>query len=118
MRFLGVAGYLVAWVLLAIGPSSAGEFDPAKLAAIAPRMQQFVDDGTVTGAVTVVGNSRGIAHLEAVGFQNLESKQAMPRDAVFRIASMTKPITAIGIMILQDEGKLSVLDPVEKHLPE
>jgi hypothetical protein len=76
MRFFGLVGCLLTWVLLAIGPSSAGEFDSAKLAAIAPRMQQFVDDGTVAGAVTVVGNSRGIAYLEAVGFQNLESKQA------------------------------------------
>jgi len=118
MRFLGLVSCLVAWVLLAVGPSSAGEFDHGKLAAIAPRMQQFVDDGTVAGAVTIVGNSQGIVHHEAVGFANLESKTPMPKDAVFRIASMTKPITAIGIMILQQEGKLSVEDPVEKHLPE
>jgi CubicO group peptidase (beta-lactamase class C family) len=96
----------------------ATEFDADKLAAIAPRMQQFVDDGTVAGAVTVVGNAQGIVHHEAVGWLNLESKTPMPKDAVFRIASMTKPITAIGIMMLQDEKKLSVDDPVEKHLPE
>ncbi len=106
------------WLLGCIGALRAAEFDDAKLAAITSRMQQFVDDGTVAGAVMVVGNSQGIAYLEPVGFQTVESKQAMPRNAVFRIASMTKPITAIGIMILQDEGKLSVEDPVEKHLPE
>ena len=97
---------------------AAGEFDAAKLAAIAPRMQQFVDDGTIAGAVTVVGNSQGIAHHEAVGWLNLESKTPMPKDAVFRIASMTKPITAIGIMMLEQEKRLAVDDPVEKHLPE
>jgi CubicO group peptidase (beta-lactamase class C family) len=97
---------------------SAADFDREKLAAIAPRMQQFVEEGVIAGAVTVVGNAQGIAQLDAVGFQNLESKQPMPKDAVFRIASMTKPITAIAIMQLQDEGLLSVEDPVEKHLPE
>jgi CubicO group peptidase (beta-lactamase class C family) len=100
------------------GQLLASDFDAAKLAAIAPRMQQFVDEGTVAGAVTVVGNANGVAHHEAVGFLNLESTTPMPKDGVFRIASMTKPITAIGIMILQDEGKLSVEDTVEKHLPE
>ena len=107
-----------ALVLRLIGISCGAEFDASKLATIAPRMQQFVDEGTVAGVVTVVGNSAGIVHHEAVGFANLESKLPMPKDAVFRIASMTKPITAIGIMILQEEGKLSVEDPVEKHLPE
>jgi CubicO group peptidase (beta-lactamase class C family) len=106
-------------LVIAMACAAAGsDFDPAKLGAIAPRMQQFVDEGTVAGAITVVGNSQGIAHHEAVGLLNLESKSPMPKDGVFRIASMTKPITAIGIMILQDEGKLSVEDPVEKHLPE
>src|SRR5262249_39625753 len=55
---------------------------------------------------------------EAVGYQDLEAKRPMPKDALFRIASMTKPVTAIGIMMLVEEGKLAVEDPVEKHLPE
>jgi CubicO group peptidase (beta-lactamase class C family) len=113
-------GRLTALLVAAtwVAPGHAAEFDAAKLAAIGPRMQQFVNEGTIAGAVTVVGNAGGIVQYDAVGFQNLESKQPMPRNAVFRIASMTKPITAIGIMILQDEGKLSVEDPVEQHLPE
>jgi CubicO group peptidase (beta-lactamase class C family) len=82
----------------------AEPLSPLKLAAIAPRMQQFVDEGTVAGAVTVVGNANGIVHHEAIGYQNLESKQPLTKDALFRIASMTKPITAIGIMQLQEEG--------------
>jgi CubicO group peptidase (beta-lactamase class C family) len=102
--------------LLVSAASSAAEFDAAKLDAIAKRVQHFVDEGTVAGAVTVVGSSRGIALHAAVGYQNLESKEPMVKDALFRIASMTKPITAIGIMQLQEDGKLSVDDPVEKHL--
>lgn len=99
-------------------PLMAAEFDPAKLALIKTMMQSYVDQKVIAGAVTVVGSKSGVASLDAVGFQKLESKQALPLDALFRIASMTKPITAIGIMILQEEGKLSVEDLVEKHLPE
>src|SRR4029453_7103536 len=73
----------------------AEPLSPLKLSAIAPRMQHFVDEGRVAGAVTVVGSSKGIVHHEAVGYQNLESKQPLAKDALFRIASMTKPITAI-----------------------
>jgi CubicO group peptidase (beta-lactamase class C family) len=111
-------GLAAAVLALFATSASAADFDFAKLEAIAPRMQQFVDEGVIAGAVTVVGNAQGIQRLDAVGYQNLESKEPMPKNAVFRIASMTKPITAIGIMALQDEGKLSVEDPVEKHLPE
>src|SRR5262249_48631543 len=66
----------------------------------------------------VVGHKDGIVSCEAVGSLSLESQRAMPKDALFRIASMTKPITALGIMILADEAKLAGDDPVKKHLPE
>ena len=81
-------------------------------------MQQFVDDKMIAGAVTVVGTHDQVLSLECVGSQNLDSGAAMQPETMFRIASMTKPVTAIGIMILVDEGKLSVEDLVEKHLPE
>lgn len=92
--------------------------DPAKLAAIAPAMQAFVDAGELAGAVTVVGRKDGVVHHEAVGSRDLAAKDAMKKDTLFRIASMTKPVTAVGIMILADEGKLSPDDDVSKHLPE
>src|SRR4029077_14354443 len=82
------------------------------------RMQQFVDDKIIAGAVTLVGTHNQILSQESVGSQVLESGTPMRPDTLFRIASMTKPITAIGIMILVDEGKLSVDDPVENHLSE
>jgi CubicO group peptidase (beta-lactamase class C family) len=99
-------------------PLAAADLDLAQLTAIRPAMQRFVDEQQIAGAVTVVGTSKGIVSLEAVGSLDLERHQPMPKDALFRIASMTKPITAIGIMILLDEGKLAVADPVAKHLPE
>jgi CubicO group peptidase (beta-lactamase class C family) len=99
-------------------PARAADFDEAKLAKIRPRLQQFVDDNQIAGAVTVVGTSRGIVSLEAVGNLRLDPKEPMTGAALFRIASMTKPMTAVGIQILADEGKLSPDDPVERHLPE
>ncbi|MDX1947937.1 MAG: serine hydrolase domain-containing protein [Pirellulaceae bacterium] len=116
MKMWGRAALLIAIFLP--GFVLAADFDAAKLAAINARMRQFVEEGEIAGAVTVVGNAGGVAHHEVVGWQNIEAKQPLGKDALFRIASMTKPITAMGIMILQEEGKLSVADPVEKHLPE
>jgi CubicO group peptidase (beta-lactamase class C family) len=92
--------------------------DPGKLAAIAPAMQAFVDSGDLAGAVTVVGRKDGVVSHEAVGYRDLAVKDAMRKDTLFRIASMTKPVTAIGIMILADEKKLSPDDDVAKYLPE
>jgi CubicO group peptidase (beta-lactamase class C family) len=91
---------------------------PGRLAEIAPRMWAFVESGDISGAVTLVGNKAGILHHEAVGKADIAAGRDMRKDDLFRIMSMTKPVTAVGIMILQDEGKLSVNDPVEKHLPE
>ncbi len=121
MRSYKLSGVLLScWSLLVIlaAPLMATEFDSAKLALIKTKMQSYVDQKVIAGAVTVVGSKTGVASLETIGFQKLEAKQPLPHDALFRIASMTKPITAIGIMILQEEGKLAVDDLVEKHLPE
>ncbi len=92
--------------------------NPDKLKAIPAAMQKFVDTGDLSGAVTVVGRKDGVVAFDAVGLSDLVGKKPMTKDTLFRIASMTKPITAIGIMILADEGKLSPDDDVAKHLPE
>jgi CubicO group peptidase (beta-lactamase class C family) len=92
--------------------------NPEKLDAIPARMQKFVDAGDLAGAVCVVGRKDGIVHESAVGFRDLATKDHAKNDTLFRIASMTKPITAIGIMILADEGKLNPEDNVAKYLPE
>ena len=96
-------------------------FDAAKLAALKPALQAFVDDKQIGGAVTVIGgrgqNPAAFSTL-AVGWADVDKKTAMKPDAIFRIASMTKIATAVAVMILEDDGKLNVDDPVEKHLPE
>jgi len=110
-------GFLL--LLLALIPALAPARPQAdRFEAIKPAMQQFVDDGDLAGAVTVVGNAKGILHHEAVGHRDLAEKDPMRKDSLFRIASMTKPITAIAVMILADAGKLSPDDDVAKHLPE
>jgi CubicO group peptidase (beta-lactamase class C family) len=81
-------------------------------------LQRFVDEEVVAGAVAVVGSKAGIAHIEAVGYQSWETKKPMSMDVLFRIASMTKPITALAVMQLQEAGRLDVHDPVENYLPE
>jgi len=92
--------------------------DPVRLSRIRPRMEEFVREHQASGIVTLVGRRGTVAHLEAVGFRDLESGDPMTTDTIFRIASMTKPVTAIAIEMLEEEGKLSIEDPVEKHLPE
>ena len=92
--------------------------DPERLAKIPVRMKEFVDRGTIAGAVTLVARHGAIASLEAVGYTDLDHKKPMRTDAIFQIHSMTKPVTATGVMLLMEEGKLALSDPVEKYLPE
>jgi CubicO group peptidase (beta-lactamase class C family) len=112
---------LLAALLLLVGFTSTADAQKSAQPGggrLAAAMQPFVKSGEVAGLVAVIGNQDGIQSQAALGMQNVEAKTPMTPDALFRIASMTKPITAIGIMILQDEGKLSVDDDVAKHLPE
>ena len=112
---------LLLLVPLALVPALAAappRPDAAKLKAIPAAMQAFVDSDDIAGAVTVVGRADGIVAFDAVGQRDIGGNAPMTKDTLFRIASMTKPVTAIGVMILADEGKLSPDDDVAKYLPE
>jgi CubicO group peptidase (beta-lactamase class C family) len=98
-------------------PAAAG-LDPAKLAPLKGELRRYVDEHQMAGAVAMIGRHGHLASVEAVGFRDLEKHLPMQVDTVFRIASMTKIATATAVMMLEDDGKLSVDDPVEKHLPE
>ena len=98
--------------------SAAAGMDAARLARIPVRMKEYVTAGKTAGVVTLVARHGKIAAIEAVGYQDLASKTPMAIDTLFRIASLTKPVTCAGVMILVDEGRLSLIDPVEKFLPE
>jgi CubicO group peptidase (beta-lactamase class C family) len=92
-------------------------FDENRLAEIPRRMERFVGEGQIAGAVTLVATKDRVVHLAAVGKADLASGRPMEPDAIFRVASMTKPITATALMMLVEQGKLAVDDPVAKHIP-
>jgi len=86
--------------------------------SIATALQPFVDNHSLAGAVTLVATKDKILDVTTVGFADVARRTPMRRDGMFWIASMTKPMTGAAVMMLVDEGRLSVDDPVEKYLPE
>jgi CubicO group peptidase (beta-lactamase class C family) len=90
----------------------------AGLAKIAPRMREFVEAKQISGGVTLVAHKGKIVHFEAVGEADIAAHRPMTKETLFAVASMTKPITATAVMILQDERKLSIDDPVSKYIPQ
>lgn len=81
-------------------------------------MREMIAKNEIAGAVTVVVNANKVLHLSADGYADIAAKKPMRPDTLFWIASMTKPITASAVLMLQDEGKLNVTDPVAKYIPE
>jgi CubicO group peptidase (beta-lactamase class C family) len=80
-------------------------------------MQAFVDRKEAGGIVTLIAREGKVVDVHAVGFQDVESATPMKTDTIFRIASMSKPITSVAIMLLYEEGKLLLNDPVSKYIP-
>lgn len=109
---------LLASLLLPFAPLFAVHPPLPALPAVTKAMQEAVDRHEIAGAVTLVASADRILHVDAVGQADIAAKVPMRPEALFWIASMTKPITASAIMMLQDEGKLSVDDPVGKFIPE
>jgi CubicO group peptidase (beta-lactamase class C family) len=89
-----------------------------RLRQIHAMVQRHIDAGDITGAVVLVARKGQIAYLEAQGAMDLESKKPMTRDSMFRMASMTKPVIGTSIMMMLEEGKLQLGDPVSKYIPE
>ncbi|HEX5867525.1 MAG TPA: serine hydrolase domain-containing protein, partial [Beijerinckiaceae bacterium] len=96
---------------------SAAAPDPT-LPGIGGAMQDMIGKNEIAGAVTVVVSKDKVLHLESTGFADVAARRPMTPDTLFWIASMTKPVTGVAVLMLQDEGKLKVSDPVAKHLPE
>lgn len=89
-----------------------------RLQRLTTRMQEGVAKGEYPGAVLVIGRHGKVAYTQTFGVLTPETGTAMREDAIFRIASMTKPFASLAIMMLSEEGKLSIVDPVHKYLPE
>lgn len=102
-------------------PKSAPEevgLSAERLKRVHALVQRYIDQGEIAGAVSLVARRGRIAHFESQGVMDLESKKPMKSDTIFRLASMTKPITSIAVMMLHEEGRFLLDDPISKFLPE
>lgn len=89
-----------------------------RLQRINQLIQRYIDAKEISGAVTVVARKGRVAHFEAQGMMDIESRTPMRKDAIFRIASMTKPVTGVAVLMLVEEGKIRLTDPVSLFIPE
>ncbi|HET9528879.1 MAG TPA: serine hydrolase domain-containing protein [Blastocatellia bacterium] len=108
-------GQTVSTSLPRAAPESVG-MSSERLAKIRPALLRSVSEGRIAGAVTMVMRRGKVAHLEAVG--NMDEGRPMRADTIFRIASMTKAVTSVAVMMLFEDGKILLSDPVSKYIPE
>src|SRR6185436_3560459 len=113
---LALAVALTAASLPSDKPEAVG-LSSERLQRINQMIQRYMDDGEISGAITMVARRGKVAHFEAQGLMDLEKKMPMRKDAIFRIASMSKPITAVAILMLMEEGRLRLTDPVWQYIP-
>src|SRR5262249_53288620 len=99
-----------------VAPETVG-ISSQRLARLHNGMQAFVDHRQVRGIVALVARDAKRVDVRTFGYQDVEGKKPMRTDTIFRIASMGKPITSVGVMMLYEEGKLSLRDPVSKYIP-
>lgn len=125
MRRIGalvvLAAAVLAWPLTAATPTAKPEevgFSSERLHRISDLVQRHITAGNFSGAVTLVARNGRIAHFEAQGLMDIESRKPMQKDAIFRIMSMTKPVVGVSIMMMIEEGKVRLTDPVSKFIPE
>jgi CubicO group peptidase (beta-lactamase class C family) len=117
----------ILFTLLALPLSAASiqTVNPEEIGLSSERLQRVheaigrhIDAHDISGAVTVVARKGRLAHLEAQGLMDVDTKKAMSKDTLFWIASMSKPITGVAILMLVEEGKIRLTDPVSKFIPE
>jgi len=119
---------ILAFALLTLPLAAASSVPTAKpedvgvsserLQRVSQMIQRRIAAGEMTGAVTIVARKGKIVHLEAQGVMDLDSKKPMTKDTMFRVASMTKPVTGVAIMMMIEEGKVRLNDPVSRYIPE
>lgn len=109
---------VVPAVALFFSAQILADVEQARLDAVAADLQARIAEGKLSGAVVMVAQDGEVLMHEAMGYQNVEDQVPMSKDTIFRIFSMTKPVTGTALMMLWDEGKFQLDDPVEMHLPE
>lgn len=117
--FLAVLLYsnIAAQVFEKVAPEEVG-MSAERLEHLTDTFQEYADNSALPGAVVLVARRGRIAYFKSFGKSDLENNTAMAEHSIFRIASQTKAIVSVGIMILQEEGKLLITDPVGKYIPE
>jgi CubicO group peptidase (beta-lactamase class C family) len=103
---------------LPTAPPEAVGMSSERLDRLASGMRALVDRGQLPGVVVAVAKDGKVVHFEAAGKRDIELGAPMQKDSIFRIYSMTKPITAVAMLMLMEEGKWQLNDPVSKHIPE
>ena len=93
-------------------------FSTARLDALSAKINKDVSDARLPGAVILVARNGNLVHAETIGVQDPKTKAAMRRDSIFRLYSMTKPIVSVAAMMMVEEGKIFLAEPVSKYLPE
>ncbi|MEE2989061.1 MAG: serine hydrolase domain-containing protein, partial [Planctomycetota bacterium] len=99
-------------------PVTNKSFCPDRLEQITRLMQQEVDSGIVAGCSTLIGGCQGTIYEQYVGQQDMEQGIPLGEDSILRIASMTKGITSLAVMMLLEEGELLLTDPLADYIPE
>lgn len=93
-------------------------FSPERLARVDQLIKAAVDSGWIAGAIGLVAKNGHIVYHKAIGYDDKENNKLLQKDAIFRIASQTKAITSVAVMMLYDQGKLLLDDPISKYIPE
>jgi CubicO group peptidase (beta-lactamase class C family) len=100
------------------GDATTAGFSKEKLEAITAAIKKAVDDKKIAGGSMLIARHGKVVHFSPAGMQDVEAKTPLSEKTIFRIASMSKPITSVAVMILVDDGKINVTDPLSKYVPE
>ena len=103
---------------LPIAKPEASGMSAERLKRLTAAIERYVERNEVPGAITLVSRRGHVVHVEATGVMDIDSKSPMRRDTIFRLASMTKPITSVAVMMLAEEGRFQITDPVSRYIPE
>ena len=115
-----ILGFAAVWAnaQVPVGSPDKTGMSPKRLARIDAVMDGAIDAKSISGAVTLVARHGHIAHFEAHGLMDIETGEPMKPDTIFPIASMTKPVTGVAILMLVEQGKVRLTDPVSRFIPE
>ena len=116
VTILGWAAGLAAQGLPTVAPEAVG-MSQQRLSQVSAVFKREVEQGNLPGVVVMVARKGRLVYSDAIGFQDSQAGKPMPKDAIFRIYSMTKPLVSVATMMLVEEGKIQITDPVSKFLP-